>query len=137
MNDKTYKELINFQTLESRFDYLKLDGTIGDLTFGHNRWINQNLYKSASWKSIRRKIIIRDQGCDLGIIDFPIFDLIIVHHINPISVEDIEKGSDKVYDLNNLICCSKRTHDAIHFGNKSLLPTNEIIIRKPGDTKLW
>lgn len=134
---KTYLELIKLQTLEERFRYLKLKGAVGEATFGYDRYLNQIFYKSDEWKSIRNKVILRDKGCDLGILDFPIDKHIIIHHINPITKEDILNRSEKLFDLNNLICVSDRTHKAIHYGDESLLPICNFIDRKPNDQCPW
>ena len=134
--NKSYYELLHIPTFEARFEYLKLRGIVGASTFGYDRYINQFLYHSDRWKSVRNNMIIRDNGCDLGIKGYDIVDLILVHHINPLTLEDIETDSPKIYDPNNLICTSLNTHNAIHFGNASLLP-KQFVERRPGDTCLW
>ena len=134
---KRYSELIKLATFEERFEYLKLDGRVGKETFGWDRIFNQSFYHSPEWKRLRRDVILRDNGCDLGIEDREIFDKIIVHHINPMTMEQLEEGGDDLFDLENFICCSYRTHEAIHYGDISLLPRTEFVERKPGDTKLW
>lgn len=133
---KSYTELSKLKSFEDRFNYLKLDGKVGVSTFGYDRYLNQIFYKSQKWKQARDKVIIRDNGCDLGIDGYQINDKIIIHHMNPISLEDIEKGSNVIYDPEYLICVSDNTHNAIHFGNDNILEKT-IIERKPGDTKLW
>ena len=136
MMNKSYNELIRFSSFDERFKYLELKNFIGDSTFGYDRYLNQNFYNSKEWRRIRDLVIIRDNGCDLGIDDRTIMDRIIIHHINPITIENIECGDHCVYDLNNLISTSANTHNAIHFGGeKSLIkiPIN----RLKGDTKLW
>lgn len=133
---KSYTELSKLKSFEDRFNYLKLDGKVGASTFGYDRYLNQIFYKSQKWKQARDKVIIRDNGCDLGIDGYQINDKIIIHHMNPISLEDIEKGSNVIYDPEYLICVSDNTHNAIHFGNDNILEKT-IIERKPGDTKLW
>lgn len=133
---KSYRELIRLNTFEERYNYLKIGGIVGRETFGYERHINQSFYHSIEWKYLRRDAIVRDNGCDLGIKGREIFGKIIVHHINPITVEDIELGKDCVFDLNNLICTSHQTSNAIHYGDESLLiqlPKE----RKRGDTRLW
>jgi len=133
---KTYKELSRLPTFEERFNYLKLGGSVGRATFGFDRYLNQSLYQSREWKKIRNDVIVRDGGCDLGIPGREIFIRTLVHHINPIAVEDIEDANDCVFDMNNLICTSYDTHNAIHFGDESLLvrlPKE----RRKGDTTLW
>lgn len=136
MKIKTYKELCQLKTFEERFEYLKLNGGVGQTTFGFERYLNQILYKSKPWKSIRREIIIRDKGCDLGILDRDIVTHLLVHHLNPITLEDIEFGRDRVFDPNNLICTSLNTHNAIHYGDASLLARLPVERRK-GDTCPW
>jgi len=136
MKIKTYKELSRLPTFEERFNYLKLGGSVGRATFGFDRYLNQSLYQSREWKKIRNDVIVRDGGCDLGIPSREIFIRTLIHHINPITVEDIEDANDCVFDINNLICTSYDTHNAIHFGDESLLirlPKE----RRKGDTTLW
>lgn len=133
---RTYRDLRYLKTFEERFEYLKLSGTVGKSTFGFERYLNQAFYKSREWRRTRRDIIIRDNGCDLGASDRELFDTIIVHHINPILIDDIEMGNDCVFDPNNLICTSDNTHRAIHYGDSSLLVTM-LPERKKGDTTLW
>ena len=133
---KSYTELSKLKTFEERFNYLKLDGKVGSETFGYDRYLNQIFYKSQKWKQARDKVIIRDNGCDLGIDGYQINDKIIIHHMNPISLEELESGSNEIYDPEYLICVSDTTHNAIHFGNDNILE-KIIIERKPGDTKLW
>lgn len=119
---RTYEELKNLKTFDERFDYLKLTGIVGEETFGWDRCLNQILYSSKKWKSVRDRVIIRDNGCDLGIEEFPIYSKIIVHHINPIRKEDITLENDDIFNENYLICVSHNTHNAIHYGNRNLLP---------------
>lgn len=118
---KSYSELITLPTFEERFEYLKLDGVVGQSTFGYDRYLNQILYNSYEWRKFRRDIIIRDNGCDLAHPDFELKESITIHHINPITVDDILNRHPKVFDLNNVISSSDRTHKAIHYGDKSLL----------------
>lgn len=132
---RTYSELITFPTFEERLEYLKLDGVIGEDTFGFNRYLNQKFYDSDEWKSIRREVIIRDNGCDLGVEGYEIMGAIYVHHINPITPEDIINFTPLVYDLNNLISCSRNTHDAITYGTAII--NRDPVIRFPGDTCPW
>ena len=133
---KTYQELISFATFEDRFNYLKLSGVVGDETFGCKRWVNQIFYKSPEWLSFRDRVIRRDNGCDLGIDGREIFGSIIIHHINPITLEDIVERDPKVFDMNNAICTMLSTHNAIHYGD-----TNNLILdpveRKANDTCPW
>lgn len=134
---KKYSELIKLQTFEDRYAYLKLLGRPGDRTFGGDRWINQRLYTSRKWRQVRSQAIIRDKACDLAIGDREILDMIILHHLNPLSVEDLNQDSPKIYDLENLICTTKRTHNAIHFGDETLLVKTALIERSPNDTCPW
>ena len=134
---KSYKEMIKLKTFEERFDYLKLDGRVGKMTYGADRIFNQNFYHSKEWKDFRAKVIARDNGCDLGCEDREIFNKVIVHHINPMTMEQLEEGGDDLFDLDNFVCCSHKTHEAIHYGDESLLPRTNFVERKPGDTKLW
>jgi len=141
MKNKSYLELIEFPTWEERLDYLYLgDNKIGEATFGGHRHLNQMLYNSPEWKKIRRDIIIRDNGCDMGIMDYPIPNRskIIIHHINPITIDDILENNPKVLDMNNLVSVSFNTHQYIHYGIES--HRNAIKLngnRSPNDTKLW
>lgn len=133
---KSYKELIRLDSFEDRYEYLRVGGRVGQETFGFNRYLNQAFYRSTEWKKLRREIIVRDNSCDLAFPDRDIFGRVIVHHINPITYEDIELGRDCVFDPNNLVCTSHMTSQAIHFGNASLLATLPKERRK-GDTTLW
>lgn len=134
--NKTYSELIKIKTFEDRFEYLKLNGYVGESTFGYDRYLNQALYTSIPWRSLRDKIIIRDSACDLGLSGYDIQGRVIVHHINPVSLEDIEEGRGIVFDPENLVCVSHNTHNAIHYGDASLLPELPID-RKLNDTCPW
>lgn len=133
---KTYSELRRIDSFEDRYEYLRVAGTVGKSTFGYERYLNQILYNSGPWRSLRNEIITRDKACDLGISGRDIRSGIIVHHIMPITIEDIEFGRDCVYDPNNLICTCLNTHNAIHYGNASMLAP-EPKDRKKGDTTLW
>ena len=133
---RSYKELLQLETFEERYEYLKLNGVVAEDTFGSKRYLNQMLYASPEWRSIRDTIIVRDSGCDLGIIDRPIHDKIYIHHINPITIDDILDGNPIVFDPNNLICVSHITHEAIHYGDSNLLP-KDYVERTPNDTCLW
>lgn len=133
---KTYNDLIRLPTFEERFRYLKIGGTVGESTFGFERYLNQRFYHSDEWKAIRRDIIIRDMGLDLACQDHDISGLIIVHHMNPISVEDLSDSTEFLLNPKYLICVSDLTHKAIHYGNEDLLPKG-LVERRPGDTKLW
>lgn len=134
---KTYSKLIKLPTFEERFEYLKLSGAVGLETFGAERYLNQTLYWSAEWKRVRRDVIIRDNGCDLGIEDRPIQRGVFVHHINPITTEDVVQRRKKVFDPDNLITVSFATHQAIHYGDKELLTPSRPIERKPNDQAPW
>ena len=133
---KSYSELIQLETYEERFEYLKLNGVVGKETFGFDRILNQILYKNPRWRRKRNDIIIRDNGCDLGIEGREIRGPITVHHINPITVEDILNGNPIVYDDENLICVTQNTHNAIHYSDDSIL-IKDPIMRKPNDTCPW
>lgn len=133
---RTYSELDRLPTFQERFEYLKLGGTIGQSTFGFDRWINQNLYHSQEWKSVRDYVIVRDGGCDLAVPGFEIYHVLLVHHMNPIAVDDILHNQEDVLDPEFLITTSLRTHNAIHYGDESLLPKGPVI-RRFGDTHLW
>lgn len=133
---RSQKELSRLKTFEERFEYLKLGGRVGQATFGFDRYLNQTLYRSREWKLVRRDIIVRDECCDLGIPDREIRGLVIVHHINPITMENIEQGDPIVFDPNNLVCVSHSTHNAIHYGDASLLARLPKERRK-GDTIPW
>jgi hypothetical protein len=134
--NKSYSELIELPTFEERFKYLSIRGIVGCETFGFNRWVNQRFYTSTAWRRLRRDIVVRDSSCDLGILDREIHSRLIVHHINPLTQEDIEYGTRMALDPDNLICTTHDTHNAIHYGDANLLasPYKE---RRPGDTKLW
>lgn len=133
---RSYNELRSIKSFTDRFEYLKLGGLVGQKTFGVERYLNQRFYTSKEWKQIRNEVIVRDNGCDLAHEDFEIAGRIIVHHMNPISIEDIELCRDCLFDLNNLICTSHITSEAIHYGDAKLLPT-PIVDRRKGDTSLW
>ena len=135
-NIKTYSELITIPTFEERFEYLKLDGQVGVETFGFNRYLNQAFYKSDEWLSIRDYIITRDNGCDLGMEGYEIYGRILIHHINPITKDDIIQRNRILLDPENLITTVKRTHDAIHYGDSNLLMKAPIERRK-NDTCPW
>lgn len=136
MITRTYKELSTLKTFEERFEYLKLSSNVGEETFGFDRWLNQVFYRSKEWKDLRDEVIVRDMGCDLGHQDYPIAGRVIIHHMNPVRVNDIVDRSDILLNPIYLICTSHNTHNAIHYGDKNLLPS-PIIERRPGDTKLW
>lgn len=134
---KCYRELLRYSSFQERFDYLNLNGVVGNETFGRNRFMNQAFYASPEWKSARNKVIIRDRGCDLGVEGYEIYDRVYVHHMNPVTLEDLENENwDDLLNPDFLICTSDRTHNAIHFGDAALLPKVPIV-RTPGDTCLW
>lgn len=122
---------------EDRFKYLALNGRVGQDTFGYERYLNQMVYKNYKWRALRDQIIIRDNGCDLGLEGYDIYDKIYIHHMNPITAEDIENNSEFMWNPEFLICVSFSTHNAIHYGDESYLTRNQVIERKAGDTKLW
>ena len=133
---RTYSELISLPTFEERFRYLNLHGMVGEETFGNDRYLNQLFYTSDEWRNIRRDVIIRDNGCDLGMWDREIQGLITVHHLNPITIEDILNRSEFLLNPEYLVCVSDITHKAIHYGDESLLITTPIE-RRPNDTCPW
>lgn len=133
---RTYSELALLPTLEERFDYLSLRGAIGEATFGFERYLNQMFYRSPEWRSARNQVISRDLGFDFGVDDFPIRGNIYVHHMNPLTKQDIEEGSDNLLNPEFLISCSLKIHNAVHYGDKNQLP-RVFAERSPGDTKLW
>lgn len=133
---KRYSKMIQLDKFLDRYNYLKLDGVIGEETFGYDRYINQKLYRSKEWRDIRNKVIVRDEASDLAHLDFPIHGKIIIHHINPITIEDINNLNPRVFDLDNLVCVTMNTHNAIHYGDEELLPQDPIE-RLPNDTSPW
>lgn len=135
-NIKTYSEMIRFPTFIERYRYLKIDGIVGDETFGYERYMNQILYHSPEWRKFRRDIILRDNGCDLGIDGYEIIGKILIHHIEPITVRDIERRDSKIFDTENVISVSLNTHNAIHYGDETLLITTPIT-RTKFDTCPW
>ena len=136
-NNRCYSELITLPTFKERFEYLKLGGRVGKDTFGFDRYLNQQLYqRNSKWKSARDKVIIRDNGCDLGVEGHEIFGKIIVHHMNPITMDDIINERDWIFDPEFLICTIHNTHNAIHYGDESLL-IDAPIERRPNDTCPW
>lgn len=136
MSIKCYSELMSLSTFIERYRYLKLVGSVGKETFGYDRYLNQTLYRSPEWKRFRRDIIIRDNGCDLGCEGYDIVGKILIHHIEPITIEDIIKRNPKIFDPENVISTQLMTHNAIHYGDESLLIT-EPVVRKPNDTCPW
>lgn len=137
MSNLSYTELQNIKTFEERLKYLQCFGNASEVTFGGHRLLNQMLYKSPQWKETRERVILRDNGCDLGIEDRPINSNILIHHINPITIEQVTNFDPCIFDLNNLICCTKLTHNIIHYGLKDAADRLTLIERRPGDTRLW
>lgn len=134
---RTYEELKQLATIRERFDYLKLDGAIGEATFGYDRWLNQKFYSSDKWRTVRNQVILRDNGCDLGVDGYTIVNRIYIHHMNPITVVDLLEWNEAVLlDPNVLICVSELTHKALHYGSADLLPA-EPVVRTPFDTCPW
>lgn len=133
---KTYSELMKFDTYLDRLKYLKLDGYVGQETFGFERYLNQKFYRSSEWRNLRDEIFIRDNGCDLAIEDRPIHEKFYIHHMNPISVSDIRDFSEDIVNPEYLITVTKKTHDLIHYGSITDLKES-YTIRKPNDTRLW
>ena len=133
---RTYSELQQLETLEDRYDYLQLGGVVGEETFGVYRWMNQRFYRSKEWRSIRNHVIARDLGMDLGVEDFAIRGNCYIHHMNPITLSDFEDNFDSLVDPEFLISCALNTHNAIHYGDSSLLP-RRFVERTPGDTAPW
>lgn len=133
---KSYEEMILLPTFEERFDYLKLNGEVGKETFGFARYLNQTFYHSSEWLRFRDKVIIRDNGCDLGVKGYDIIGPVLIHHINPITHEDIVNMNDCVFDLNNVISTKLSTHNAIHYSNDGML-VNPLEERRKNDTCPW
>lgn len=134
---RTYTDLSKLETLEERFNYLQLGDRVGKETFGFDRYINQVFYKHQEWKQIRNEIIVRDNGCELGLEGYEIGSSIYVHHMNPVTINDIEEWSAYLVDPEYLVCMSFKMHNAIHFGDSQILGSYEIVERSPNDTKLW
>ena len=135
--NKSYLELLELPSYEERLRYLMLNGSVGEETFGDNRYLNQALYHSLEWREFRNEIITRENGCDLGIPGLYIPSRAIVHHINPITIEDVINCAPCVFDRNNVILVSKKTHDMIHYSPKVDERNWQFAERKPGDTRLW
>ena len=135
---RTYTDLVSIDSYLGRFEYLKLGGSIGAETFGFDRYLNQSFYQSPEWKRFRREIIIRDMGCDMAWNELEIQGrFIVVHHLNPITPEDVLQRSVKLFDPENAVCVSEMTHKAIHYGDSSLLPSLKPLERSPNDTCPW
>lgn len=134
---RTYSELIQIDDFYERFNYLRLNGVVGEETFGFDRYLNQEFYRSEEWKAIRREVIVRDNGFEMAHPDYEISGRVYIHHMNPVSQKDISNRSDLLLDQEYLVCVSFMVHQAIHYGDESLLPRDDIVERFPGDTKLW
>ena len=133
---RRYSELIRLPTFEARYEYLRLAGIVGEATFGFDRYLNQLMYTSARWKKVRNQVIIRDNGCDLAMPGYDFKSKIIVHHMNPLTMKEVEEVSDDIFNPEYLICVSQRTHNAIHYGDAELLQKGPIE-RRPNDTCPW
>jgi hypothetical protein len=133
---RSYSDLLQLATLEQRFKYLALRGGVGDSTFGFDRYINQQFYRSRQWRQVREHVIVRDLGCDLGVDGYQIHNRLVIHHMNPMQVDDIADGDPSILDPEFLITTTHQTHNAIHYGDERLLP-KPIVARRRGDTKLW
>lgn len=136
MTTRTYTEMLRLPTFEERYRYLQLRAGVGQATFGFDRYLNQRFYTAREWRQLRNHIIARDEGCDLAVPGYDIFTKLIIHHMNPLTVEQVVHGEDKLLDPEFLITTTLRTHNAIHFGDERQLP-RQLVDRKPGDTRLW
>ena len=136
MQIRSYSELRRRSTFEERFDYLVLRGEVGVATFGFDRWVNQRFYKSREWQQVRDHVVFRDEACDLGIPGREIHAQLLVHHMNPVTPEALKHGEEWILDPEFLVTTTHRTHNAIHYGDRSLLAVR-MVVRRPGDTKLW
>lgn len=136
MRTRRYSELRRIESFEDRFEYLSLAGHVGEVTFGFDRYINQMFYRSQQWKRIRHHVIVRDNGCDLGVEGYEIHSQLLIHHMNPLTPDDIRHADDSILDPDFLITTTHRTHNAIHYGDRRLLPRPPVD-RRPGDTLLW
>ena len=133
---RSYSELRDLVTLEDRFHYLSLRGQVGETTFGFDRYMNQMFYTSREWRQVRQRVILRDQGCDLGIDGYEIYKGLVIHHLNPMTVDNIRNGDSEILDPEFLITTTLMIHNAIHFGDERLLPRT-LVERSRGDTRLW
>lgn len=136
MITRSYSQLVGIQTFEDRFEYLKLGGSVGHSTFGFDRWISQDFYRSADWRNVRRHVVLRDNGCDLGVRGYEINGSLLIHHINPMDPDDVIHGEEWILDPEYLITTTQNTHNAIHYGDRSLL-VKPYVARRAGDTRLW
>jgi hypothetical protein len=133
---RKYSELRRTSDFKERFEYLALRGVVGAKTFGFDRYMNQRFYTSRQWRQVRDAVIVRDEGCDMGVAGFEIHSRLYIHHMNPMTVEDLKEGNESVLDPEYLITVTHRTHNAIHYGDAALL-AKPFVERGPGDTKLW
>lgn len=133
---RSYSELRRINDYEERYKYLRIRADVGTSTFGFERYLNQRFYTSAQWRNVRTHVIARDNGCDLGIAGYEIYDRAIIHHMNPMTVEAVTNGDESILDPEFLICVALMTHNAIHYGDENLL-VKKPVARQPGDTKLW
>lgn len=136
MRIKTYSELSRLETIEDRYKYLRLSAGVGEPTFALERYVNQQFYRSTQWQQIRNHIIVRDNGCDLGVDGYEVHGRLTIHHMNPMTVDDIRDGNEAILDPEYLIAVAHRTHNAIHYGDERQLPRPPVE-RRAGDTKLW
>jgi hypothetical protein len=136
MRTRCYTELIQIHDFAGRYRYLRLSASVGVATFGFDRYLNQRFYTSSEWRHVRNLVIARDNGCDLGVPDHEIYDRIAIHHMNPMTADEIVQGDEGIFDTEFLITVSHVTHNAIHYGDEKLL-VKPLISRRPGDTKLW
>jgi hypothetical protein len=134
---KTFSELSKLGTLKERFDYLKLDGLPTNPTFGGRRILNQDFYSSLTWQRARREVILRDQGCEMGLVPYEIPGIVYVHHINPITIEDVMNHSSLLFDPENLVCVSYDVHEALHYSNSDVLKMYTVVTRTKNDTCPW
>lgn len=133
---KTYRELITLSTFDERFNYLLIGNGVGIETFGHNRYLNQDFYHSNEWKRFRRDMIVRDNGCEMGLDNYDIVGQIVLHHIEPLTILDFKDVAQALMNPDNVVCVSRKLHNAIHYGDKSVLEPL-FYERRPGDTQLW
>lgn len=133
---RTYSELRRISDFKERFEYLALRGVVGDRTFGFDRYMNQKFYTSRQWRQVRDQVIVRDEGCDLGMTGFDIHSRLYIHHLNPMTADDLKNGEESVLDPEYLVATTHRTHNAIHYGDANLL-AKPFVERRPGDTRMW
>lgn len=134
---KGYNELSSLSTFEERYDYLRTNSKVGTDKFGFDRYLNQRFYQSAEWKKVRDEVIIRDNGCDMGLKDYPIRGKIYIHHIVPLTLDDVSNNSDSMLDPDNLVCVSMATHNAIHYGDSTIVKDKNLVERSANDTCPW